>query len=250
MTPVKVTSPTVSDDDFLILEDDEPAWFSIPNKAATSKKRSRTSSRDKDSSADKGAKGSLQGTGLKQPPTDQAPDNPEPQTVSQKGKKKGSNKMKGNEENKTTVHGNKVDEMLSPEDYSSSDVKKPPKPSQRKWPREVPSKDSDEAAEHPQTTGRRASGGRGLSSSPTVKKESRHKNSKNMKTLKGDCDVKMQKSSKVTRKVRRDTVQDDATMAQVCVGQADGEGTLFNTFYLFSELIIKLKYMHPLNLKN
>lgn len=224
LTPVKVTSPTVSDDDFLILEDDEPVWFSIPNKAATSKKRSR----DKDSSADRGAKGSLPVTAPKQPPNDQAHEKLEPQTVSQKGKNKGTNKMKDSEENEATVHGNKVDKMLIPEDYSSSGVKEPPKPSPRKWPREVPSKDSDEAAEQPQNTGRRASGGRGK---PTTKKESRHKNSKNMKTLKDDCDVKKQKSSKVTRQVRQDRVHDDATMAQVCVGHADGEGMPLNTFY-------------------
>lgn len=226
MTPVKVTSPTVSDDDFLILEDDEPVWFSIPNKAGTGKKRSTSFSRDKDSSADKGAKATLPGTALKQPPTDQDHYKPEPQTV-QKGKKKGSNKMKGNKENDGTVHGTKLDEMLSPEDYSSNNVKEPPKPRKRKWLREVPSKESDEAVEETQNTGRRASGGKGK---PTATKESRHKNSKNMKTLKDDYVAKKQKSSKVTRKVRRDAVHDDATMAQVCVRHADNEGIVLNTF--------------------
>lgn len=216
----------MSDEDFLILEDDEPVWFSIPNKAATREKRSTTSTRDKDSSADKGAKGSLPGTAPKQPPTDQARDKLERQTFSQKGKKKGSKKMKGSKENEATVHGKKVDEMLSPEDYSSNDVKEPSKPSQRKRPREVASGDGDEAAEQPQNTGRRASGGGGK---PPAKKESGHKNSKNMKTLKDDCGVKKQKSSKVVRKVRQETVHDDATMAQVC-GHADGEGMLLNTY--------------------
>lgn len=220
----------MSDEDFLILEDDEPVWFSIPNKAAIREKLSRTSSRDKDSSKeeeDKGAKGSLLGTAPKQPPTNQTRDKLELQTVSQKGKKKGSKKMKGSEENKATVHGNKVDEMLDPEDYSSSDVKEPPKPSQRKRPRKVPSRDSEEAARQPQNTGRRASGGGGK---PPAKKESRNKNFK--KTLKDDCGVKEQNFSKVARKVRRDTEHDDATMAQVCAKHADVEGMLLNTFYL------------------
>lgn len=217
LTPVKVTSPTASDDDFLILEDDGPVWFSIPNKGA---KRSR----DKDSSADKGAKDGLPGTALKQPPANQAHDGPEPQTVSQKEKKKGRNKLKGSEK-EATVYGNTVDEMLSPEDSSSSVGKEPPKP--RKWARKVPSK--DEAAEQLQTTGRGARGGRGK---PTVEKESRRKNSKKKKTLKDDYEVKKQKSSKVTRKVGQDTVHDAAAMAQVCVGHADAEGMLLNTFYL------------------
>lgn len=232
-----MTSP-VSDDDFLILEDDGPIWFSIPNKAATSKKRNRSSSRDKDSSADKGAKSSLPGTAPNQPPTDQAHDKLEPQTVSQKGKKKGSNKTNGSED------GNKVNE-----DCSSSDGKEPPKPSKSQWPRVVPSKDSDEAAEQPQNRGRGASGGRGK---PTAKKESRHKSSKNMKTLKDDCDVKKQKSSKVTQKVRQDTVHDDATTAQVCVGHAGGEGMLSTLFTNYCQSVVKIKVlcMLLLNLKN
>lgn len=227
MTPVKVTSPAVSDDDFLILED-EPVWFSIPSKSAASEKRSRASSRNKDSSADR-ANGSFPGTVPKQLPAEHTHDKPEPQTVSQKGKKKGWSKIKGSEENEATVPGNKVDKVLSPEDYSSSDVEERPKPSQRKQPREVPSNHGEEAAEQPQNTGRGASGRRGK---PTAKKENRQKTAKNMKTLKDDCDAKKQKSSKVARKVCPETVHEDATMAGVCVGQADGEGMLLNTFYL------------------
>lgn len=218
LTPVKATSPTASDEDFLILEDDEPVWFSIPSKAATSKKHSRTSSRDKDSSADRGAKGSLPGTAPKPPPTDQADDKLEPHTASQRGKKKGRNKIKGSEEEQATVHGNK-EELLSPEDGSVSDAKDPPKASQRKRPREVPSKES-EAAEQPQASGRGASGARGR---PTAKQDRRHQDSKNKKTLEDGCEIRKQKPSKVTQKVAQDTVR-EATAAQVCVGHADGEG--------------------------
>lgn len=228
LTPVKVTSPTASDDDFLILEDDGPVWFSIPSKAATSKKHIRTSSRDKDRSADQGAKGSLPGTAPKQAPTDQADGKLEPQTVSQREKKKGRNKIKGSEETEDTVHGNKADEMLIPEDGSWSDVKEPPKPSQRKRPREVPSIDNEAAAEQPQTTGRGASEGRGK---PADKKESRNKNSKPMKTLKDDCEVKKRKLSKATRKVGQDMVP-EAALTQVCVGYAGSGGILLHTLDL------------------
>lgn len=241
MTPFKVTGPAVSDDDFLILEDDEPVWFSIPSQAAASEKRRRASSRDEDSSADKGAKGSFQGTVLKQPPADPTHDKLEPQTVSQKGKKKGGSKMKGSEEKEATAHGNKVDGVLSSEDYSSSDVKERPKPSQRKQPKEVPSNNGDKAAEQPQNTGTGANRGR---LRPTAKKESRQKSYKTMKTLKDDCDVKKQKSSKVARKVCQDMVHDDAAaMAGVCVGQADGEGMVLNTFYFLLSVLAKFKFM-------
>lgn len=240
MTPLKVTSPAVSDDDFLILEDDEPVWFSIPSQTAASEKRRRVFSRDEDSSADKGAKGSFPGIVQKQPPAEPTHDKLEPQTVSQKGKKKAGSKMKGSEENEATVHGNKVDKVLSPEDYSSGDVKERPKPSQRKRPKEVPPNDGNKAAEQLQNAGTGANGGRLRA---TAKKESRQKSSKTMKTLKDDCDVKKQKSSKVAQRVCEDMVHDDATMAGVCVGQADGEGMLLNTFYFLLSVLAKFKFL-------
>lgn len=211
MTPVKVTSPTpVLEDDFLILEDDEAFRISIPSKVATSKRPRRTSSTDKESSADKGAKDSA----LKQ--TDQANNKLEPQTVSQKVKK---GKISSSKKNEAIVCGNKVD---VPEKLPSCDVKEPPKSSKRKRPREVPSKDSDKAEEQPRNTGRRASGGRGK---PTGKKEN---------VIDGN-DVKTHKSLKVTRKVSQDRVNGDAAMAEGqhldSIGHADVESRLLNTFY-------------------
>lgn len=215
MTPVKVTSPPpVLEDDFLILEDDEAFRISIPSKVATSKRPRRTSSKDKESSADKEAKDSA----LEQPDkqTDQANNKLEPQTVSQKVKK---GKITSSKKNEAIVRGNKVD---VPEKLPSCDVKEPPKASKRKRPKEVPSKDSDKAEEQPRNTGRRASGGR---RKPTGKKEN---------VMDGN-DVKTHKSPKVIRKVSQDLVHGDAAMAEGqqldSIGHADVESRLLNTFY-------------------
>lgn len=165
MTPVKISSPPVLEDDFLILEDDEAFRISIPSTAATSKRHRRASSRDKESSADKEAKGS---SALKQPQTDRANDKLEPQTVGPKVKKKGRDMIASREKNEVTLRGNEVD---VPENVPSCDFKEPQKSSKGKRPREGPSKDSDKAKEQPQT-GRRASGGRGK---PAEKKETRQR---------------------------------------------------------------------------
>lgn len=120
--------------------------------------------------------------------------------------------MKGRKKNEAAVHENKVDQMYSPEDPSSSDLKVPLR--QRKRPRKIPAYDSDEAEEQPQTTERRVERRR---AKPTVKKENKQKQSKAMMTAKsvkdGNDDVKKY-SSKRTRRAPQDTVDDDATMAQ------------------------------------
>lgn len=232
LTPVKVISPPVPEDDFLILEDEGPFWISIPGRATASKKHIKAPSIEKDSSANERAKGSSPGGVPEQPQTDQANDKPEPQTISRKVKKKGG------EKSKATVHGNKGDVVHSPEEPPSGGVNEPQKPSKRNHPREVPSKDSDKAEEQPQNTLRRSSGGRGKG---TVKKENRKKNSKDMKTVKDGSDVKL---SKVSRKVPQKTVLDDATVAQSqvvdCVGHSDFNGMLLNTFYWLL-LLLNLK---------
>ncbi|XP_003968057.2 axoneme-associated protein mst101(2) isoform X1 [Takifugu rubripes] len=202
LTPVKVSSPPVLEDDFLILEDDEAFRISIPS--TTNKRYRRTSSRDKESPADKGAKGS---SAVKQPQTDQVNNKLEPQTVGPKVKKKGRDMIASREKNEVTPRGNEVD---VPENVPSCDLNEPQKSSQRKWPKEGPSKDSDKAKEQPQT-GRRASGGRGK---PAEKKETRQEKSKYMKTVTDDSEATIHKSSKVTQKAAQDLVCDDATMAE------------------------------------
>lgn len=120
--------------------------------------------------------------------------------------------MKGSKKNEAAVHENEVDQMYSPEDPTSGDLKVPLR--QRKRPRKIPAYESDEAEEQPQTTERRVERRR---AKPTVKKENKHNQSKDMMTGKsvkdGNDDVKKH-SSKRTRKVPQDTVHDDATMAQ------------------------------------
>lgn len=208
------------EDDFLILEDDEAFRISIPSTAATSKRQRRTSSRDKESSADNSATGS---SAPKQPQTDQVNDKPEPQTVGPKVKKKGSKMIGSSENNEVTLSGNEVD---VPENVPSCDFKDPQKSSKRKRPREGPFKNSDKAKEHPQT-GR--SGGRGK---PAKKKETRQEKSKYMKTVTDDSEATIHKSSKVTQKAAQDLVYDDATMA---------EGRLLNTFTNYCRNSFRIK---------
>lgn len=203
MTPVKITSPEL-DDDFLILEDDEVFRICIPSTAATSKRHRRPSSRDKEGSTDKGAKGS---SALKQPHADQPNDKLQPQTVGAKGKKKGRDAIASSEKNEVALRGNDVD---VPESAPACDFMEPQKPSKRKQPGEGPSKASDKAEEQPQT-GRRASGGR---AKPAEKKEDRREKSNHMKTVTDDSEAKVHKSSKGTRKAPQDLVCDDATVAE------------------------------------
>lgn len=214
MTPVKVSSPPVLEDDFLILEDDEAFRISIPSTAATSKRRRRTSSRDKESSADKSAKGS---SALKQPQPDQVNATPEPQTVGPKVKKKGSDMIE------VTLIGNEGD--VPENDPSCEEAQRS---SKRKRPREGPFKNSDKAKEHPQT-GRRASGGRGKAAE---KKETRQEKSKYMKAVTDDSEATIHKSSKVTRKAAQDLVYDDATTA---------EGNLLTTFTNYCQNASRIK---------
>uniref|UniRef100_A0AAQ4PUJ6 Mif2/CENP-C cupin domain-containing protein n=1 Tax=Gasterosteus aculeatus aculeatus TaxID=481459 RepID=A0AAQ4PUJ6_GASAC len=94
-TPVKVPTPSAEpEDDFLILEDEKPLWFSIPTKTATRKKQreGRTSSSDKDSSTDKSKKDSSLETAQKRQESEQAKNTLGSQSVRQR-----TNKSKGGE---------------------------------------------------------------------------------------------------------------------------------------------------------
>ncbi|XP_031706442.1 uncharacterized protein LOC116385269 [Anarrhichthys ocellatus] len=145
LTPEKVAAPPEPpepEEDFLILEDDRPLWFSIPSKTATSKKprQGRTSSTDKDSSTDKE-------TAQKQQESEQAKDKLGSQTVNQK-----TRKTKGGEKkNKVAEPGSDEEELSSPEDLPAGDLmveEKPNKKNQRRR-RKVTSLDSDKEEEPP-----------------------------------------------------------------------------------------------------
>lgn len=231
MTPVKVSSPPMSEDDFLILEDNGPLWFSIPSKAAKSKKYSTTSSTDKDGSAEKGAQGSSPVTAPKQPQIDQADGKLEPQTARRKGKKK------ANKKNEATMHATKVGDTQSPDDPPSDDGREAQKSSKSRRPRKIPSEDHGNAEEQPQITGRKANAGR---AKPAAKKQNRHKNSRDTKTVRDEAVIRTHKSSKLTRKVPQDMVHEDKRAQNQeldCIGHADVEGTLFNIFLIIVSVV-------------
>ncbi|XP_068438358.1 neurofilament heavy polypeptide [Clinocottus analis] len=148
LTPVKVsTLPAEPEDDFLILEDDNLLWFSIPSKTATSKKQrqGRTSSTDKDSSTDKGQTDSPLETAQKMQESEQSKNKLGSQTLPQKTKKK-----KGGEKKiKEAEPGNDVDELFTPEDLPAGDLMVAEKPNKRKRLRKVTSKESDKEEEQP-----------------------------------------------------------------------------------------------------
>lgn len=78
LSPIKAPPPPEPEDNFLILEDDTPLWFSIPSKSATSKRPNRTPSNSKDNSDEKGAKDSPIETEQKQQEAEQASNKPGP----------------------------------------------------------------------------------------------------------------------------------------------------------------------------
>lgn len=139
MSPVRVPTPPVPEDDFLILEDDTPLWFSIPSKTAASKrqKTSKTSSSDKDSSTDKEAKDNPLEIAQKQQEAEQPNSKVESQTVDQKMKKK--------KKKEVTEPANVPDE-LSPEDLSADDLmKQKEQANKKKQLQKAPSHESDKA---------------------------------------------------------------------------------------------------------
>ncbi|KAM3593213.1 uncharacterized protein V6R79_007819 [Siganus canaliculatus] len=125
LSPVAVPAAPVPEDDFLILEDDTPLWFSIPSKTVGSRqqKTSKTSSSDKDSSTDKEGKDHLLETVQKQPEAEQPDGKVGSQTVDQKMKKK--------KKKEVTEPANGPDEM-SPEHLSTDDLMKPKEQANRK----------------------------------------------------------------------------------------------------------------------
>ncbi|XP_034717628.1 uncharacterized protein si:ch211-161h7.4 [Etheostoma cragini] len=145
---VKVpTPPPEPEDDFLILEDDRPLWFSIPSKTATNKKRrqSRTLINDKDSSTDKGTKDSPLETEQKPQDSEQTQSKLASQTVNLKTKK-----VKGKTEVIETE--NDENELASPEDPPAGALMEEEKTNKKKQVKKVPSKENDKKEKQPEVS--------------------------------------------------------------------------------------------------
>lgn len=150
LSPVKVPTPApvLDEDDFLILEDDAPVWFSIPRKTTTSKKQreNRNSSSDKDSSADKGMKDSPPETAQKQQESKQTIKNLESQVVNQKMKK-----LKGKEKKNLVTESETDENGLSSPEEPAGDLMEQEKPNKRKQRlKKAPAKESNKAEERPE----------------------------------------------------------------------------------------------------
>ncbi|KAG7224909.1 hypothetical protein INR49_014825 [Caranx melampygus] len=183
LSPVKVPSlPPEPEDDFLILEDDTPLWFSIPSKTATSKRvqQSRTASTDKNSSTDKGTED-------------------RPLETVQKEDNQKMKKMKGKEKNEPTQPGNDEDDLVSPENLPVSDEVEPAKPNKKKQQLlKTSSKEGDRVKDSPneeklsQKVGKKAP------------KSSETKSFKNSKNRKENAKTSRAKSLKGTEEVMQE----------------------------------------------
>lgn len=165
--------PPEPEDDFLILEDDAPIRFTISQNATKRRQRlNKTSSTDRDSSADKGMKDVLVSveTTQKQQESDQA--NGKLETVNQKMKKKGKKRQK-----EVTETGSDKDESSTPENFPAGDLVEKDKPNQKTQQRLK--KESNKAEDKPEDT----------ASSKTTEEENSTKPQKS-------SEVKRSKSSK------------------------------------------------------
>lgn len=179
-SPVKVPNPPPEpEDEFLILEDDSPLWFSIPSKTATSKRgqQSRTASTDQNSSTVK--------------ETEERP----LETVQKEDKQK-TKKMKRKKKNELIQPGNDEGDLVSPESLPVSDEVEAAKPNEKKQQLlKTRSKESDRAKDSPDEEQ--------LSQKVEKKaqKTSETKSFKNSKDRKENAKTSRAKSSKRTKKV-------------------------------------------------
>lgn len=204
LSPVKVPTPTEPEDDFLILEDDTPLWFSIPSKTATSKRQrqSRTYNTEKCSSSDKETNDSPLETAQKQQESEKANDKLGSQTVNQKMKK--MKEKKNEKKNEVTEPGNDKNELCSPEDIPACDLMEQEKPNKKnqKRPKKVPSKESDMGEEqHKDTTSRETDEEKStLKMEKKAQKSSDMKRSKSIKDRNENAKTSRVKSLKGPRK--------------------------------------------------
>ncbi|XP_010751326.3 nucleolar and coiled-body phosphoprotein 1 isoform X1 [Larimichthys crocea] len=194
-SPVKVPTPPEPEDDFLILEDETPLWFSIPSKTAAIK-RQKTPSTDKDSSPDMRLKHSSGDTAQKQQESKLGNVKPGGQTVQKTKKMKGKEKK-----NEATEPGNDVDELCSPEELPAGELMEQEKPNKKKQGlKKVPSKESDKAEEQPKDTASRETDEATLKMEKKSQKSSDMKRSKSLKDGNENAKTSRVKSLKGARK--------------------------------------------------
>lgn len=209
---VKVpTPPPEPEDDFMILEDDTPLWFSIPSKSATSKKQShsRIPSTDKDSS-DKRTKDRSLEMPEPQQETEKSKSKLEDQPVDQKIKKK-TKKEKNSEE---TGPRNEENKLPAPQDAPVGDLLVQEEPvKKKKQLKKTLSKESDEAEDQPEdTTSRKTE--KAKPSKKTERKASKSAETKKQKSSKdGKENTKTQKADSL--KASRKELQGEPTVKDV-----------------------------------
>lgn len=227
LSPVKVPTPPEPEDDFQILEDDEPLWISIPMKNTTRKKQSRTSSTNKDSSTERGAKDSPTETAPKQKEPEQANSMLGSHTLSQKMKK-----TKGKEKKtEVTQPKNYIDELCSPENLPPGNLMEQEKPNKmQRRVKEAPPKESDKVGKKPPDTASRKT----QKENPNLKMQKKEQKSSAIKTKKskslkvGNESAKTDKSLKRGRKMTQPsgTVKEtlkDQSQEQSCDEHAEAE---------------------------
>lgn len=173
LTPVKVPTPAEPEEDFLILEDDDLFRFSIPSKAATSKKQrqGRTTSIEKDSSTDTGKKDSSLETAPKPQESEQTTHKLGSQTVKTKKGKWGNKKMEAEPESYKQ-------ELSPPEDLAAGNLMVEEKLIKKKQRlRKVTSKESDKEEEQPE----HGASGETQEEQPTQKTEKKASQSSDVK---------------------------------------------------------------------
>uniref|UniRef100_A0A3Q3CUQ4 Titin-like n=1 Tax=Haplochromis burtoni TaxID=8153 RepID=A0A3Q3CUQ4_HAPBU len=209
---VKVpTPPPEPEDDFMILEDDTPLWFSIPSKSAASKKQnhSRIPSTDKDSS-DKRTKDRSLEMPEPQQETEKSKSKLEDQPVDQKIKKK-TKKEKNSEE---TGPRNEENKLPAPQDAPAGDLLVQEEPvKKKKQLKKTLSKESDEAEDQPEdTTSRKTE--KAKPSKKTERKASKSAETKKQKSSKdGKENTKTQKADSL--KASRKELQGEPTVKDV-----------------------------------
>ncbi|KAM8823064.1 uncharacterized protein AB9W97_005175 isoform 2-T2 [Spinachia spinachia] len=139
-TPVKVpTSSAEPEDDFLILEDEKPLWFSIPTATRKKQQEGRTSSSDKDSSTDKSKKESSLETSQNRQESGQTKNTMGSQSVHQKTKKSKG----GGKKNMIAETGSDKDGLSGLEDLPAGDLMSEEQPKVKKGIKKATSKGSD-----------------------------------------------------------------------------------------------------------
>ncbi|XP_029385162.1 uncharacterized protein LOC115061077 isoform X2 [Echeneis naucrates] len=208
-SPVKVPTPLPEpEDDFLILEDDTPLWFSIPSKIPTSKRQwqNKTSSTDKDSSTEKGKKGSLTVTAQKEAEPEGA--NAKLDTVVEKMKTK-----KGKEKNQMSGPANDTNESSSPQHQQSpvDNLVEQEESNEKTQLKKIPSKDKKN--EEPTATASRKLSQKAQKASEMKSSNSSKDEKENMKTSRAKSLRRTKKEMQESESIE-DKVDDEAENEQ------------------------------------